>query len=100
MLPTCRGSVRLGTACGCCSRCIDELNAMRNAVMDDEDFEKMMRDIDVARKAIVDQAKGKTNYSGMIVCPACKDGRLSFAVAHNGHISAECDTEKCIGWKE
>lgn len=39
------------------------------------------------------------NRCGFIKCPICGK-RLAFAIRSNGHVQAECETEKCLWWRE
>jgi len=64
-----------------------------------------MRDVDVARAAIVQHIgpwKQGAPAGGVIDCPVCKaKGSLGFVRAGiNGHIHAKCRTENCVSWME
>lgn len=66
---------------------------------------KALERLSVARPAILDDIKrrgmaGRTT-SGIIDCPVCKIGTLSYRYARlNGHISAKCTTSGCAEWIE
>ena len=43
--------------------------------------------------------KGKCGR-GSIPCPACKDGRVEWAIASNGHLRMHCSTRGCLAFME
>ncbi len=58
----------------------------------------MMEKFYTAREAIVKVTRGKA-CSGIIKCPNC-GGELSFSVARNGHIHAQCHGSCGVAWME
>ncbi|MCK0915060.1 MULTISPECIES: hypothetical protein [Acinetobacter] len=64
---------------------------------------EFMKNFIAARTAITDKHgtdKPKRSISDEMECPICK-GRLEYSISsHNGHISAECKTSKCVSWIE
>lgn len=39
--------------------------------------------------------------AGVIDCPVCQDGKLSYSVAsYNGHMWGKCSTKGCVAWME
>jgi hypothetical protein len=72
------------------------------AQLDEEDrqFGIMMTNMFTVRKAITDKTQGKRNQQGVIDCPVCKTGKVRYSVAFNGHIHADCTTDKCVSWIE
>ena len=52
-----------------------------------------------ARERIVEATDGKRGVSGSVACPHC-DKRVHYAVAHNGHVRARCETAGCVAWIE
>lgn len=68
----------------------EQLKAWREEI--DSSFSNMM----VARSVIVKSGQAK----GHVLCPVCS-GKLHFTVSPtNGHIWANCETEKCLSWVE
>ncbi len=68
---------------------------------EDEEHEIRSRQIDKARKAIVDATKGKRGIGGEMLCPVCEKGDLRYTVSgYNGHIHAGCTMENCVRWME
>ena len=71
-----------------------------------EQIEKVFRDIQAAREAIVEKIGpykcGVTHgVSGKIPCPVCGTGTLNYSRAGmNGHIHARCSTDGCVMWME
>ena len=73
-----------------------------------EEAEQIQRDQDAslqrvfkARDAIVEATGGKRGIRGVIDCPNCEGGKLSYTVAgSNGHIWAACSTKGCASWME
>lgn len=43
---------------------------------------------------------GKTHNHGVLACPGCDGGELSWVVMPNGHIHMSCSTPNCIMWIE
>lgn len=64
------------------------------------DFQKII----LARNAITDKhgdKKPQLPIQSVLDCPVCKCGELNYQIsAHNGHISANCTTVKCVNWME
>jgi hypothetical protein len=73
-------------------------------VVTDDDLARMMALVFKCRKAITDlhgQATLRTGVAGMMPCPACGTGKLTYRIASlNGHIAAECSTPGCVQWME
>jgi len=48
--------------------------------------------------------KPQENYysgAGVMLCPICGFGKLYYSRAeYNGHVRAECSTNKCVSWIE
>lgn len=94
-----------------------------------EGCEKSMREIMIARDAILDELhrrfhandkavkpldpdqahhwfepmKQKNCFSGAgeMKCPVCKTGKLRYSRSgYNGHVHAVCSTETCVRWME
>lgn len=55
-----------------------------------------MKQIGIARQAILDTKQP----GGVMRCPICETGRLTFTVARNGHVHAHCSTRLCMSWME
>lgn len=67
----------------------------------EQESERAIRRMAVARAAIVKETKGRRGVSGAIACPCCEGGTLSYSVASiNGHIWAVCTTNGCASWME
>lgn len=86
----------------------------------EEEFNKFMRNVGIARKAIIDdlnqrhksgdakvqmnshRSKSYVSGGGAISCPVCKTGTLRYSRAgYNGHVNAQCTEGKnCVGWME
>lgn len=67
---------------------------------EDKHITKLLSDVTTTRKLITDQTKGKRNVQGAVDCPVCNTGKVRYSVAYNGHIHAQCSTEKCVQWIE
>lgn len=67
---------------------------------------RFIQQLSVVRPAIVldIKAKGKEKEftRGMIDCPVCKTGKISYMYSGhiNGHIHAKCNAEDCVSWME
>jgi hypothetical protein len=72
------------------------------AELEAEDKERalMVANVMLVRKQITNQTQGKRRVRGYIICPVCKEGRVNYGVAYNGHIHAQCTTESCVSWIE
>ena len=68
------------------------------------EFAESMRKITMARKAITDKEGTKKpliNIQDSIQCPVCSEGQLHYRISsYNGHIHAQCSTDKCVSWME
>lgn len=54
-----------------------------------------------ARAAIIAEIKDKRGVSGVMDCPCCDGGKLSYSRAScNGHVHARCSTKDCVAWME
>ena len=63
--------------------------------------EKEIAAMGIARKAIVAHVKETGKNAGRIPCPTCQTGTLGYSRASsNGHIHARCSTEGCHAWME
>ncbi|MDA0698079.1 MAG: hypothetical protein O2793_16990 [Proteobacteria bacterium] len=62
-----------------------------------------MKNFIAARASITNKhgiEKPKKSINDEMECPICK-GCLQYSISsHNGHISAECKTSKCVSWIE
>lgn len=69
----------------------EERDALRARIGD------RVKNILITRKDVI--ATGKAY--GVIDCPVCKTGKVSFTVAeYNGHVHAQCSTRLCMSWIE
>lgn len=63
-------------------------------------FAEHFRKISDARAAILAREEGRRPAEGVLKCPVCHDGLLSYQIAENGHINARCTLEGCVSWME
>lgn len=70
-----------------------------DAIQEEDKSEVMLANLLIARKIIVEHSQGKKRVIGHIECPVCK-GTLSYSVASNGHIHAQCRSGNCLSWME
>lgn len=66
----------------------------------DKYFDEVFIKIRKAKEAIINATGGRKGVSGRIDCPACESGKLAYAVHHNGHIHAACESPGCVKWSE
>lgn len=64
------------------------------------DMEARLGRIGTIRKAIVAETKSTLSRSGVMPCPACGTGKVSWSMASNGHVHARCSTPQCASWME
>ena len=67
---------------------------------EDKEFAVLLSNMLLVRKAITDTTHGKRNLQGNLNCPVCTTGKVHYSVAYNGHIHAQCSTDKCVNWIE
>jgi hypothetical protein len=84
---------------------------MEAVLAQDAEDDAFSAKIDIARRAIVEDAK-KNHYPvagavcvggvmGKPPCPVCNAGTLRYSIARsNGHIHAGCTTPDCVSWME
>lgn len=71
--------------------------------LDEEDayVDRILKGTRLARKEIVKHIEAGGSDQGLIECPVCKTGKLSYSRARiNGHIHAGCSTPECVRWME
>jgi hypothetical protein len=61
-----------------------------------------MKEIMMAREAIMATISRLPSAGTIDPCPVCKQGVLFFTVASNGHVHAGCNNDKkqCVSWIE
>lgn len=77
--------------------------SMENAQKRADDFQAAMDRVDITTP-VVDEWRTKPKPSkdrrDVIKCPACS-GKLHLSQSsYNGHVSAICDTNGCVSWRE
>lgn len=75
-------------------------NPIDNAPLDEDDFEKYLANVAMARAAILKHAGGKLPCNGFLTCPVCDSGRLNYQIHANGHVWVRCSTDGCMAWVE
>lgn len=62
---------------------------------------ELIKNIAVARKAILEDAGRDRSASGKInPCPVCGEGILRYSIASNKHVWAACTSKTCVRWLE
>ncbi len=74
---------------------------MEKVLAESAESNRRFKQTSIARAAIVKATDGMRGLQGVIECPCCPDGRLSYSIAgSNGHIWGTCSTEHCVRWME
>jgi hypothetical protein len=57
--------------------------------------------VNAARKAIISHCNNQRSVAGEIKpCPVCKQGKLHYIRAFNGHVHAQGTQAGCVAWME
>lgn len=85
------------TVSNCPKRVLLTEDEARREIAEGEEITKKCIEV---RNAITLATGGAAPASGILRCPACTTGTVSYSVARNGHAQATCSTHNCIAFIE